>query len=127
MSSQSMIDSARTTASWTQLIRQCQECINMSVRLQAILNSKTSNKKEIPALLNQINEQADDLKEGIRIIAVSDSDIRNSEGNYKELTSKMEELIFLKKTTFELVHSKGIPLNIPKIYKYNRPLRHQLK
>ena len=127
MSSQSMIDSSRSTASWSQLIRQCQECINVSVRLQAILNNKTSNKIEIPSLLNQINEQANQLKEGIKTIAASDSDICNSEGTYKKLTLKMEELILLKKTTLELVHSKGIPLNIPKTYKYNRPLRDQLK
>ena len=108
---------------WSQLSQLCQECIDLSLGLRGTLENKTSNKKLIPTLLNQINGQVEKLQKGIKLIAANASEISHTEACYKSLITQMEELIALEKNNHDLVHAQGIPLNLPKTYKYNQPPR----
>tara|TARA_B100001250_G_scaffold217657_1_gene186776 strand:+ start:2088 stop:2378 length:291 start_codon:yes stop_codon:yes gene_type:complete len=95
----------------------------LSISLRGILENKTSNKKLIPMLLTQINEQVTKLQKGIKSIAANASEVSQTEAEYKKVIMQMEELMALEKRNHDLVHSQGIPLNIPKTYKYNQHLR----
>ena len=73
-------------------------------------------------MLNQINGQVEKLQKGIKLIAANASEISHTEAAYKSLITQMEELIALEKNNHDLVHAQGIPLNLPKTYKYNQKL-----
>jgi len=123
MSLNTITESTYPNVSWPQLSHLCQQCINMSISLRGILENKTSNKRLISTLLTQINEQVTKLQKGIKSIATNASEVSQTEAEYKKVIVQMEELMALEKRNHDLVHSQGIPLNIPKTYKYNQHLR----
>ena len=51
------------------------------------------------------------------------SDTSHEETPYKNLMKQMEKLIELEKNNHDLVSSQGIPLNLPKTYKFNQHRR----
>lgn len=123
MSEKKIIASGDQTVSWSHLSDSCQRCIDLSLSLRSILVDKTSRKKLTLALLGQINEQVKQLQEGIKVVVTSASDTSHEETPYKNLMKQMEELMQLEKNNHDLVSSQGIPLNLPKTYKFNQHRR----
>ena len=123
MSDEKVTASGEQIISWSQLSESCQRCIDLSLSLHSILVDKTSRKKLTFPLLGQINEQVKQLQDGIKVVVANASDSSHEETPYKNLMKQMEELIQLEKNNHDLVCSQGIPLNLPKTYKFNQHLR----
>tara|TARA_B100001094_G_C18089903_1_gene749830 strand:- start:645 stop:1019 length:375 start_codon:yes stop_codon:yes gene_type:complete len=120
MSDKTVILSDDQIVSWSQLSHSCQRCIDLSQSLRNILKDKTSRKTLILALLAQINDHVKQLQDGIKNLVANASETSHQETQYKNLMKQMEELIELEKNNHDLVCSQGIPLNLPKTYKFNQ-------